>query len=96
VTCIFHPAANNNDFNISTNDATTVLQLAELIWKKVHGGAKPFRYTSDEPYPYDVQKRIPDTTKARDVLGFTARTPLSEILDEVIPWIRQEIAANRI
>ena len=96
VTCIFHAAAANNDFNLSTNDATTVLELAGLIWKKVHGNARPFRYTSDAPYPYDVQKRIPDTAKARDVLGFAARTPLSAILDEVIPWIRQEIAANRI
>ena len=98
VTAMFHPAAANNDFNLSTDDATTVLELSELIWKKVYSGpaAKPFRYVSDEPYPYDVQKRIPNTTKAKEVLGFEAKTPLSNILDEVIPWIQQEIAANRI
>jgi UDP-glucose 4-epimerase len=96
VACIFHPAAENNDFNLSTSQATTVLELSELIWKKVHGDSEPFNYVSDEPYRYDVQKRIPDILKARDILGFTASTPLSSILDEVIPWIRDEIAANRI
>jgi nucleoside-diphosphate-sugar epimerase len=34
--------------------------------------------------------------KARDVLGFEATTSLEEMLDEVIPWIREEIKAGRI
>jgi dolichol-phosphate mannosyltransferase len=42
---------------------------------------------SDEPFEHDVQKRIPDVTKAREVLGFEATTTLDEMLDEVIPWI---------
>ena len=96
---IFHPAALNEDFNISTPVSTTVLELACLIWEKIHGAgssAKAFRVESDPPYPYDVARRIPDTTKAKRVLGFEAKTTLSEMLDEVIPWIRQEIAENRI
>ena len=30
------PAAHNNDFNLSTARSTTVLELAECIWSKVH------------------------------------------------------------
>jgi len=30
------------------------------------------------------------------VLGFEATTTLDEMLDEVIPWIREEIGAGRI
>src|SRR5271170_1712642 len=41
-TAVFHPAARNNDFNLSTPAATTVLELAELIWRKIHGDRKPF------------------------------------------------------
>ena len=52
------PAARNKDFNLSTPVSTTVLQLAEMIWRKVHGDA-PFRYVSDAPYPHDVQRRDP-------------------------------------
>ena len=90
------PEARNEDFNLSTPVATTVLELAELVWSKVHGMAKPFRYVSDQPYPYDVKRRIPDTTKAKRVLGFEATTSLSETLDEVIPWVREEIRLGRI
>ena len=96
ITAMFHEKALNEDFNLSTPVATNVLELAELIWRKVHGPGKPFRYVSDPPYPHDVQMRIPDTRKAREVLGFEAATPLSEVLDEVIPWVEQEIAEGRI
>lgn len=95
-TAMFHPAAENADFNLSIPTATTVLELAEMIWNKVHRGAKPFRYVSDPPFPHDVQMRIPDTRKAKEVLGFEATTPLSGVLDEVIPWVERELAAGRI
>ena len=76
--CIEHPAALNQDFNLSTPVRTTVLELAELIWKKIHGSSKPFRYVSDPAYEYDVQERAPAVSKARDLLGFEATTPLSD------------------
>ena len=99
VTAMFHPAARNEDFNLSTETATTVRELAERIWRKVHGessSARPFRFESDAPYPHDVQRRVPDVSKARRVLGFEASTTLDQTLDEVIPWIRREIAEGRL
>jgi len=39
---------------------------------------------------------VPDVRKAKEVLGFEATTSLEEMLDEVIPWIRDEIKAGRI
>ena len=96
IATIFHPAALNNDFNLSTPTASTVLELAEIIWKKVHGPGKPFHFVSDAPFSYDVQRRIPDTRKAAEMLGFTADTTLEQMLDEVIPWIAREIEAGTI
>jgi nucleoside-diphosphate-sugar epimerase len=96
LTAMFHESTTNQDFNLSIPTATSVLELAELIWRKVHGGAKPFRWVSDPPYPHDVQMRIPETRKAREVLGFEATTDLSTVLDEVIPWVEREIAEGRI
>jgi nucleoside-diphosphate-sugar epimerase len=90
------PSAINDDFNLSTARSTTVLELAECIWHKVHGGAKPFRYVSDPPFEHDVQLRVPDVRKAREVLGFDATTTLDAMLDEVIPWIRAELDAGRL
>jgi nucleoside-diphosphate-sugar epimerase len=91
-----HPAALNEDFNISTADGHTVLQLAEIIWRKIKGPDVPFRYVSDEGFEHDVQKRVPDVSKARDVLGFEATTKLEEMLDEVIPWIENAVADGTI
>jgi nucleoside-diphosphate-sugar epimerase len=91
-----HPAAHNEDFNLSTPVQTTVRNLAELIWGKIHGPDRPFRCVNDPPYPHDVPYRVPDVGKAERLLGFRADTPLPAILDEVIPWIRTELEAGRI
>lgn len=96
VTAMEHPAALNNDFNLSTPRSTSVRELAELIWHKVKGSEVPLRLVSDDPFEYDVQKRIPSTSKARDLLGFEATTSLEEMLDEVIPWIDHAIADGTI
>jgi len=90
------PEAVNDDFNLSTAQSTTVLQLAEAIWRKVHGPDKPFRYVTDPPFEHDVQRRVPDVRKAREVLGYEATTTLEAMLDEVVPWIRAELAEARI
>jgi UDP-glucose 4-epimerase len=90
------PEAVNNDFNLSTAESTTVLELAESIWRKIHTDGRPFRYVSDAPFEHDVQLRVPDVRKARDVLGFEATTTLDAMLDEVIPWIRAEAAVGRL
>jgi UDP-glucose 4-epimerase len=91
-----HPEAGNEDFNLSTAQPTTVLELAEAIWRKVKGPDEPLRYISDDPFEYDVQRRVPSTDKAKRVLGFEATTSLDDMLDEVIPWIDQAIRNGTI
>jgi len=88
-------AALGEDFNLSSAVATTVRELAESIWRKIRPGEAP-RIVQDPPFPHDVQKRIPDVTKAREVLGFEATTPLETVLDEVIDWIREQIRLGTI
>lgn len=89
VKAIFSSKAMNEDFNISTDKSTLVLELAKLIWKKINP-QKPFRYVCDKPFTYDVQKRIPNVTKAKKLLGFEAKTSLDKVLDEVIEWIKSQ------
>src|SRR6202022_1042608 len=64
VTAMESPAALNEDFNLSTAESTTVLALAEAIWRRIRGEDVPFRYVSDPPFEHDVQRRIPSTDKA--------------------------------
>jgi len=91
-----HPAALNNDFNVSTADGHTVTELAEIIWRKIKGPDVPLRLIKDPGFEHDVQKRVPDTTKAKEVLGFEATTKLEDMLDEVIPWIENAVKEGTI
>ena len=84
------------DFNLSTPVATSVRELAEMIWRKIHGDSKELRLVEDPPYVHDVQYRLPDTEKARSTFGFQASTPLEDVLDEVIPWIASAIERGDI
>jgi len=90
------PAAHNEDFNISTDERTTVAELAAAIWHKVHPDGRPLRLVHDKPYDVDVARRIPDTDKAWQVLGFRATTTLDQSLNIVIPWVRDAIDEGKI
>ena len=86
-----HPKALNDDFNLSTAQSTTVLELAQKIWERVKGRDVPFRYVSDPPFEHDVQRRVPSVEKAKTVLGFEATTSLDAMLDEVLPWVEEAV-----
>lgn len=96
VAAMEHPDARNEDFNLSTAQSTTVTELAEAIWRKIKGPDVPLRVVHDEPFEYDVQRRIPSTDKAKRILGYEATTSLDTMLDEVIPWIGNAIAAGTL
>ena len=93
--CIESEKSINEDFNISTPVSTTVLELAQIIWEKTNGD-KPFKYVSDPPFQYDVQKRVPSTKKAKKILGFETKKSLSDALDEIIPWVKKQIETGGI
>jgi UDP-glucose 4-epimerase len=86
VTAMEHSDAVNEDFNLSTAESTTVLELAERVWRRLKPDTT-FRYVCDEPFEHDVQRRVPAVEKAKAVLGFEATTTLDEMLDEVVPWV---------
>jgi nucleoside-diphosphate-sugar epimerase len=73
-----------------------VLELAQLIWRKVRGPDVAFRWVSDPGFEHDVQRRVPATDKAARVLGFEAKTGLEDMLDEVVPWVEAAIRDGRI
>lgn len=83
---MYTPEASCQAFNISTAESVTVADLARIIWQKVHGNNN-VTLVNKEPFTYDVKFRCPDVSKARDILGFTANTYLTDSLDEVIKWI---------
>jgi nucleoside-diphosphate-sugar epimerase len=80
----------NEDFNLSTAASTTVHELVNAIWTKINP-ERTLRVQNEIGFKYDVNKRVPSVEKAKRVLGFEATTSLSQMLDEVIPWITEAI-----
>ena len=87
--CLESEAAINQDFNISTPAATSVIELAQLVWDIINPD-KDFAFVSDEAYEYDVQKRIPDISKAKNLIGFEADIDLETSVREVIDHMRKK------
>jgi len=87
--CLDHPKALNEDFNISTVRATPVSELAALVWH--HFESSPPAFEHDEPYTYDVQRRVPDVSKAKQLLDFEAEITLEESVTEVCAWVEQAV-----
>ena len=96
VAAMEHPDALNEDFNLSTAESTTVLELAQAIWVAIKGSEAPFSYVSDPPFEHDVNRRVPSTEKAKRILGFEATTSLETILQDVVPWIEKAVADGTI
>lgn len=95
--CITHPKALNDDFNISTEIGHTVEELARVIWVKIHGpGGPSFQFVAEEPFEHDVQNRVPCVDKVRNLLGVECTTSLEKGLDEVIPWVKEQITKGTI
>lgn len=76
-----------DSYNISSPRAHTVNEVAKLIWERIHGN-KPLYRKHLQPLDFDVQKRIPDVTKAKEVLGWEAKYTLEDKIDEVIEWVK--------
>ena len=85
--CLEHPAAVGQAFNIGNPRATvTIYDLAQrirrLVGAEVEIAFQPLHYA-------DVELRIPNVEKAREVLGFEAKVDLDDGLARTIAWYRQ-------
>jgi UDP-glucose 4-epimerase len=87
---IVTPEARGEVINIGGEHPTRIIDLAESVQRAL-GIPMPLRAKivpySDLPGNYqDVLKRIPDTTKAKRILRFTARVDLETGLDRTMAW----------
>jgi UDP-glucose 4-epimerase len=75
--------------NLGSTQEVTIRGLAELIWELVHPGEEPLL----ELVPYaefgkyeDVQRRVPDISRARALFGFEPKVDLETGLRRTIEW----------
>ena len=73
--------------NLGTGVETTIRETAELV-AELTGFAGKIRW--DESMPNGQPRRSLDATRARELFGFEARTPLREGLERTIAWYRAQ------
>jgi UDP-glucose 4-epimerase len=88
VTALRHPAALNEDFNISAEQELTVEAIARVIWEVCDRPADEFALEHLPTYPVDVQRRWPSVEKARRLLGWEAKVELSDGIGRTVEWLR--------
>lgn len=79
----------NGDFNIADPNPMKMIDLAKLLWNLTNQ-RKPFKVVYLPGFNYDIKKRIPDTKKINNLLGWKPKIKFEEGLIEVIEWLKQE------
>jgi len=77
--------------NLGTATETSIRELAEAI-ADVTGFEGEIRW--DASMPNGQPRRSLDTSRARELFGFEARTPLREGLERTVAWYRSAVAAT--
>lgn len=82
-----HPATPGEIFNVGSTEEVSINHLAERIVALTGSSSKIHHVPYDQAYEAgfeDMPRRVPDTSKAARVIGFTPRTSLDDILRSVI------------
>jgi UDP-glucose 4-epimerase len=84
-----HPDAVGNVFNIGSNEEISINALAQRVRDLTSSDSEIVHIPYGEAYEEgfeDMPRRVPDTTKVRDLVGFRAEASLDTILKEVIAY----------
>ena len=87
-------SAINEVFNIGSTEETTIRKLAEQVRDAAGSSSTIVTVPYSEAYAAgfeDMQRRVPDVSKLERTTGFRPRTPLSEIIADVVADQRQQL-----
>ncbi len=85
-----HPAAVNEDFNISASEELSVAEIARIIWEECGRPPDEFELEHLPTFEVDVQRSWPSVEKARRLLGWEARIGVREGIRQTIDWLREQ------
>jgi dTDP-glucose 4,6-dehydratase len=76
--------------NIGSSNEMSMIEFAETI-NKITGNKSGISFLEDKRTEGDPQQRRPDTTKAREILGWEPQISLEEGLEMTIRYFREEL-----
>jgi len=89
---INEPKAVGEVFNIGSQEEITIEQLAKEVIKITNSSSKleyiPYEKAYEEGFE-DMQRRVPDTTKLNKLIGFKPTYALSEIITDIIKYLKK-------
>jgi len=92
-----HEEAVGRVFNIGASEEVSILELAQRV-KLATGSQSPIQLIPyDEAYApgfEDMRRRVPDTTRVRELLGWQPQIPLDTILQRVAASLRETPPQN--
>jgi UDP-glucose 4-epimerase len=95
VTALGHPAAVNEDFNISASDERTIAEIARVVWEACGRDPSDFELRHLPSFEVDVQRRWPSVEKAERLLGWRAEIDLETGIAGTVAWLREQQEAVR-
>ena len=88
-------ASEGRVFNIGSNQAISILELAQSVIAKVDPSVEiefiPYHDAYGEDFE-DVQRRVPNTDRLLETIGQRPTMPLDHILDDIIAWKKTKFA----
>lgn len=85
-----HPAALNEDFNISASEELTIAETARIIWEACGEDPAAFQLEHLPTFEVDVVRRWPSVEKAKELLGWEARIGVREGIAQTVAWLREQ------
>jgi len=86
-----HPKAIGNVFNIGSQEEISIEDLAKKVIELTRSRSKtiyiPYNQAYEEGFE-DMTRRVPDITRAKNLIGFTPTLNLEKILRDVIEFYR--------
>ncbi len=90
VTALAHPAAVDEDFNISAADERTVAEIARIVWEACGRDPADFELRHLPSFEVDVQRRWPSVEKAARMLGWRAGIDVETGIADTVRWLREQ------
>jgi UDP-glucose 4-epimerase len=92
------PEAVGQAFNIGTDEEVSIARLAEIV-RDATGSASPIeRVPYEQAYAAgfeDMHRRVPDLDRLERTIGFRPRTPLTQIVADVVAYQRAHAETPR-
>jgi UDP-glucose 4-epimerase len=92
------PTAFGEVFNVANDEEVTIRTLAERVIRATGSGSEIRTVPYSDVYPEgfeDMARRVPDVSKLERFTGYRPRTPLAEIIADIVAEKRAGTSGSR-